>query len=275
MLKASVVNWCIFMDVLERIKKQTSLVEELVRELEVEKSYRGIKKLVQLIIQALLDLGLMIIAVLGGRRPRVYSEIGYILKELGVVDDDEARLLKSLAGLRNILVHVYAVVDRDKVAGFAKHLKVNAPIIASTMLRGVEDKPIDPSSEGVIEVVKKLRTVLSGKVMPAFLYGGRAKGYTLKGDYDIAVFMEPHCDLYKLGELVVDVAKTLEVPEENIDMTCIDMLPPEHMLEALSGIPIIIEDPTLFFELKYRAMLQLIDLEEDIIYSKIADRANL
>jgi len=273
-LKASVVNWCMFMDVLERIKKQISLVEELVRELEVEKSYRGIERLVQLIIQALLDLGLMIIAVLGGRRPRVYSEIGYILKELGVVDD-EARLLKSLAGLRNILVHVYAVVDRDKVAGFAKHLKVNAPIIASTMLRDVKDKPIDPSNEGVIEVVKKLRTVLSGRVMLAFLYGGRVKGYTLKGDYDIAVFMEPHCDLYKLGELVVDVAKTLEVPEENIDMTCIDMLPPEHMLEALSGIPIIIEDPTLFFELKYRAMLQLIDLEEDIIYSKIADRANL
>lgn len=272
MLKASVVNWCVFMDVLERIKRQTSLVEELVRELEVEKSYRGVERLIQLVIQALLDLGLMIIATLGGRRPRVYSEIGYILKELGVVDDDEARLLKSLAGLRNILVHVYAVVDRDKIAGFAERLKVDAPRIASVMLRGVKDKPIDPSSE---EIIEKLRNVLSGRVMLAFLYGGRVKGYTLKGDYDIAVFMEPQCNLYKLGELVVDVAKALEVPEESIDMICIDMLPPEHMLEVLSGIPIIIEDPALFFELKYRAMLQLIDLEEDIIYSKIADRANL
>uniref|UniRef100_A0A7C5UUD9 DUF86 domain-containing protein n=1 Tax=Ignisphaera aggregans TaxID=334771 RepID=A0A7C5UUD9_9CREN len=64
MLKASVVNWCVFMDVLERIKRQTSLVEELVRELEVEKSYRGVERLIQLVIQALLDLGLMIIATL-------------------------------------------------------------------------------------------------------------------------------------------------------------------------------------------------------------------
>jgi len=63
-LKASVVNWCVFMDVLERIKRQTSLVEELVRELEVEKSYRGVERLIQLVIQALLDLGLMIIATL-------------------------------------------------------------------------------------------------------------------------------------------------------------------------------------------------------------------
>jgi len=52
------------MDVLERIKRQTSLVEELVRELEVEKSYRGVERLIQLVIQALLDLGLMIIATL-------------------------------------------------------------------------------------------------------------------------------------------------------------------------------------------------------------------
>jgi hypothetical protein len=33
-------------------------------------------------------------------------------------------------------------------------------------------------------------------------------------------------------------------------------------LEALSGEPIIINDPAQFFELKYKAMLQLLDLEE-------------
>jgi len=59
------------MDVLERIERQANLVRELVGELEVEKSYRGIERLVQLVIQALLDLGLMIIVALGWRRPWV------------------------------------------------------------------------------------------------------------------------------------------------------------------------------------------------------------
>jgi uncharacterized protein YutE (UPF0331/DUF86 family)/predicted nucleotidyltransferase len=252
------------MDVLERIERQANLVGGLVGELEVEKSYRGIERLVQLVIQALLDLGLMIIVALGWRRPRAYSEIGYILREYGVVSDDEANLLKSMAGLRNVLVHAYAVIDRDKVAEFAERLKVDAPRIASTVLRGVEGKPIDPPTEDVVEVVEKLRSVLSGRVLLAFLYGGRVKGYTLKGDYDIAVLMKPQCNLYKLGELVVDIAKALGVSEEIIDTVCIDMLPPEHVLEVLSGIPIIIDDPVQLFELKYKAILQLLDLEGDI-----------
>jgi hypothetical protein len=39
-------------------------------------------------------------------------------------------------------------------------------------------------------------------------------------------------------------------------MVCIDVLPPEHVLEALSGVPIIM-GAVQFFELRYRAMLQL------------------
>jgi len=72
---------------LERIKKQVSLVEELAGELEAEGSYRGLERLIQLTIQALLDLGLMVIAALGHGRPRAYSEIGYLLRELGVLGE--------------------------------------------------------------------------------------------------------------------------------------------------------------------------------------------
>jgi uncharacterized protein YutE (UPF0331/DUF86 family) len=75
----------------------------------------------------------VIIAALGWRRPRAYSEIGYILREHGVIGDDEARLLKSMAELRSFLVHAYAVVD--KVTEFAERLRVDAPGIASTVLR--------------------------------------------------------------------------------------------------------------------------------------------
>jgi len=101
------------MEVRERIVRQASLVEDLVGELEVEKSYGGVERLVQLILQALLDLGAMVISALGGPRPRSYSEIGPILKEMAVIGEEEAKLLKSMAGLRNLLVHAYAVVERE------------------------------------------------------------------------------------------------------------------------------------------------------------------
>uniref|UniRef100_A0A7C1P4D1 DUF86 domain-containing protein n=1 Tax=Thermofilum pendens TaxID=2269 RepID=A0A7C1P4D1_THEPE len=164
------------MDVLERIRRQVSLVEELVRELEVERSHRGVERLVQLVIQALLDLGLMAVAALGRERPRERSEIGYTLRDLGVAGEDEARLLRSMAGLRNILVHAYATVDREKVLELAERLKADAPRIAAAALRGVERRPIHPPRESVEEAVERLRGALEGRVALAFLHGGESEG---------------------------------------------------------------------------------------------------
>lgn len=225
---------------------------------------RGSRQPVQLIIQALLDLGLMVVAALGLRRPRAYSEVGYILWEQGVLSRHDAEMLRSMAGLRNVLVHAYARVDRGRIFEFAERLKVDARRVASAVLKGVEGKPIDPPEDSVAGMVEKLKRALSGKVVLALLYGGRAKGYALKGDYDVAVLMEQGCDLYKLGELVVDVAEALGVPEELVDVVCIDALPPEHALEALSGVPVIVGDPALLLDLKLKALQQLLDLEEGL-----------
>jgi uncharacterized protein YutE (UPF0331/DUF86 family)/predicted nucleotidyltransferase len=260
-------------DALERVRKQVELVEELLGELETEKSYRGIERLVQLIAQALLDLGLMVIAALGLRRPRAYSEVGYILWEQGILNRQDAETLRSLAGLRNVLVHAYARVDRGRVLEFAERLKVDARRVASAVLKGVEGKSIDPPADSVAGMVEKLKRALSGKVVLALLYGGRAKGYALKGDYDVAVLMEQGCDLYKLGGLVVDVAEALGVPEELVDVVCIDALPPEHALEALSGVPVIVGDPALLLDLKLKALQQLLDLEEGLRSCGVAPRS--
>ena len=257
------------MNALERVRRQAELVEGLLKELETEKSYRGIERLVQLVIQAFLDLGLMVIAALGWRRPRAYSEVGYILWEQGVLSREDAEMLRSLAGLRNLLVHAYALVDRDRILEFAERLKVDARRVVSTVLRSIEGKPIDPPEESVAGMVEKLKRALSGKVTLALLYGGRAKGYALKGDYDVAVLMERGCDPYKLGGLAVDVAEALGVPEELVDVVCIDALPPEHALEALSGVPVIVSNPALLFELKFKVLLQLLDMEEGV---KICER---
>jgi len=132
------------MRILERLEKQAELIDELTKELEKETSYRGVERLVQLIIQALLDLGLMTIAITGNRRPKAYSEIGPLLHDTGILSQEDAKLLRSMAGMRNILVHAYAIIDRDKVLQAAKRLRHDAPRISSTILSGLRKRNVDP-----------------------------------------------------------------------------------------------------------------------------------
>jgi len=119
-----------------------------------------------------------------------------------------------------------------------------------------------PLVDEIAGAVEKIKSVLAGRVTLAYLFSSRSKGYTLRGDYDIAVYVKSGCDPYELGLLVVEVARVLGVSEESIEVVCINNSPPELVYEAHSGIPVIVEDPDLALTLKYRALLELLDLEE-------------
>ena len=56
----------------------------------------------------------MAISSLGAEPPRRYSDIGYKLLGVGVLSEEEASLIKSLAVLRIVLVYGYASIDREK-----------------------------------------------------------------------------------------------------------------------------------------------------------------
>jgi len=247
----------------ERIKRQVELVEEFARELEFEKSYRGVERLVQLTIQVLLDLGSMIIVALNAPRPKSYSEIALILRYLGVLGEEDANLLKALAGLKSILVHGYAVINRERIIEFSRRLRSDATRIAHKLLSSVETS-VGPTSlvDEVANVVERVKSVLAGRVTLAYLFGSRSRGYILRGDYDIAVYVKSGCDPYELGLLVVEVARALGVNEESVDIVCINSSPPELVYEALSGVPIVLEDSDLALTLKFKALLELLDLEE-------------
>lgn len=69
------------------------------------------------------------------------------MRDLGILDEEDASKLRSMAGLRNILVHAYADVDREKVFTFAERLKTDATRIASIIMSRLETKPIDPQAK--------------------------------------------------------------------------------------------------------------------------------
>jgi uncharacterized protein YutE (UPF0331/DUF86 family)/predicted nucleotidyltransferase len=246
----------------ERINQQASQITELLHELQNEKSYRGIERLIQLIIQALLDLGIMAIAAVGKRTPKGYSEVGELLSDLDLLDEKDAKILKSMAGMRNILVHAYATVNRDIVIDSASKLKEDVPRIVKAIKESLEVKTVDPPSMDAFH--ETLHRLLRGRVKAALLFGGRAKGYSLKGDYDIAVFFgRPH-DLYDLGELAVDITRTLKISEDKLSLIELDSAPPEIMLEALNGKPIFVEDEYILFELKLKAIFELLDIRSGV-----------
>ncbi len=245
------------LNIMSRINQQVELIIDLVKELETEKSYRGIERLVQLILQALLDLGLMVISVLDGKTPKKYSEIGEILFNMGILSENDAALLKSMAGMRNILVHAYTNIKRDIIKASVEDLRKDAVRISNILKKSLEGKSIDPQYTNDLT---KLRGVFRGKVKVALLIGGRAKGYSMKGDYDIAVFFGRPFNLYELGSLLINIAKALNVSEDQIDLINLDSASPEMMLEALSGKIIYVEDEYILFELKFKALIELLDM---------------
>ncbi len=64
-------------------------------------------------IEILVDLGNHIIAEKRFSRPTTYRDVARILGRHGVLTPDEQKVFEGLIGLRNILVHLYADVDRE------------------------------------------------------------------------------------------------------------------------------------------------------------------
>ena len=69
----------------------------------------------QLSIQLVLDIGNHILAD-AGNPAQDYSRIFEKLAQIDVIPEDFAESIKSMAGLRNILVHEYTEVDMERLA---------------------------------------------------------------------------------------------------------------------------------------------------------------
>lgn len=69
----------------------------------------------QIAIQVCLDIGTHIISALGLEHPQDYKDIFPILGKEGIIPDEFASKITSMAGFRNILVHDYLKIDLNRV----------------------------------------------------------------------------------------------------------------------------------------------------------------
>lgn len=100
-----------------RVRRLLAMLERYRALLAVEDPdpYRR-RHLVQTAAQICIDLANHVIAADGHRVPRDYGDDFRVLAEVGVLDDGLADRLVALAGARNVIVHLYAEVDDDRLA---------------------------------------------------------------------------------------------------------------------------------------------------------------
>ena len=248
------------MEILKRLEKQAKTVKELGIELRFESSYRGIERLVQLVIQALLDLGLMTLSA-AGVSAGGYRDIALLLARLGFLTNEEANLMKAMAGLRNILVHGYARVNRKIVIESSKRLPDDATKLAERMVSSAKQTIKDPP-KNLDDILKKLRRALKGKVKLAFIFGSKIKGYKLKGDVDIAVYFSRQPDPYEIGRIMYDIQEALG--REDIDLIVIDDCDNLALAyEAVHGKPILGNEVEVL-ELRTKIASQHMDYLEEL-----------
>lgn len=73
------------------------------------------ERLIHVCIEATIDVCSHIISARRLRKPEHYTEMPTILKEAGVVSEDMASSLIDMIRFRNILVHLYARVDAERL----------------------------------------------------------------------------------------------------------------------------------------------------------------
>jgi len=105
---------------LTKLREYTSLLKKLGNESKQRFVsdpfiYGNVERYLQLAIQSILDIGNHIISEKKLGNPGEYREIIELLGEHNIISSDLMEKLLPLAGLRNILVHDYIDVDRERL----------------------------------------------------------------------------------------------------------------------------------------------------------------
>lgn len=114
------VNKAIFAERLERMREYLQILDA-VRKQDRQDFVRDpfihgtAERYLHLSIECLLDLGNHVIADRGYPKPESYADVFRILADQGVIPDSLREDFTGMAAFRNVLVHDYVRLDREKV----------------------------------------------------------------------------------------------------------------------------------------------------------------
>lgn len=194
-------------------------------------------------LQNILDALAIVVSDLGLRKPSSYADLGVVLSEEGLLSRGDAESVRLIAVTRNTLAHAYHKLTVEDFVQIVKHVLPRAEHIVEVLKEVANRKGLDPKERKVLNVdLDKIGEVFRRhNVVLAYLFGSRAKGLERVGsDYDIAVlFSKPRVTVVDEIELTLDIAKTLNVPPDKVDVIALnnaDILLKARILRE--GIPI-------------------------------------
>lgn len=120
------VNRELIFDRMSRVREYVKNLKELAK-LPMEefvsdfKSRNSAERLLQISIEACLDIGNHIISRCGLERPREYKDVFLILGREGILPYSFAEKLVPMVKFRNRLVHLYWEMDKKEVYGIIKN----------------------------------------------------------------------------------------------------------------------------------------------------------
>lgn len=133
-------------ELMSLIRKNTEALNEL--NSDAIKDYimlNAVLHLLQVSIQAMIDLSSRLIVELGYKIPSTYGEIPSILRELNIISNEDALTMKRMIGFRNVIVHGYVDVSVDLVKRIMTDKKYrDILLIALKIFNWAVNKNIDP-----------------------------------------------------------------------------------------------------------------------------------
>lgn len=106
------------LDLLERMLRRLAAYAKTVTRDQLENDldcWLMVSRAMELAAQCCVDLAMTMIAKRGLAIPDSYREAFARLAEAGLIDAGQASALQGWAGLRNVLAHMYATIDLDRL----------------------------------------------------------------------------------------------------------------------------------------------------------------
>ncbi len=130
-----------FKKAIERLKRISGLSPE---EYINTEAHVLAEREIQVAVEALIDLGHAIISEKGWETPSSYRAVALILGRHGVLNREDTEVMVRLAGLRNVIVHMYAEIDHKKVYRELSYIVKSSTKIMAQLLGYMEKEGIDP-----------------------------------------------------------------------------------------------------------------------------------
>lgn len=114
------------LDLFERLLRQLDLYASTVTREELEldfDTWLKVSRALELAAQCAVDLAMQIVARRGLGLPESYRETFGRLSSAGIITTEDAKQLAAWAGLRNVLAHMYASIDLDRLFAALKEDK--------------------------------------------------------------------------------------------------------------------------------------------------------